>query len=80
MRLNLVNVDRVQSAAFGGMPSVYDLCYVYDLDEPGVFHAHKLAYSGELFRAHAFKRQAESVGAVNKDAFDAARTAVEAAS
>lgn len=75
MRLTLTNVDRAQSATFGGDPSVFDLCYVYDQDRPGHYAADRIVYSGELFRAHAFMRAANIRGHVDLDAFQAARDA-----
>lgn len=65
MNLTMTNVDRVQSAAFGGSPSVYDLCYVYDQDKPGTYAADRIVYSGELYRAKAFMRAAERIGSCN---------------
>ena len=33
MKLRIHNADRASSACFGGMPSEFDLCYVFDDDK-----------------------------------------------
>ena len=57
--LKLYNLDRQQSACFGGMPSEHDFSHVYDLDQMSENPITKqmqpkLVYFGTLKKCHEF--------------------------
>lgn len=62
MKLKLHNIDRAQSAVFGGEPSPYDFCIVYDLDRTTVNPLTReprpvQVYQGALSECHAWMRE-----------------------